>query len=534
MKAVVTMCFGQKYEELSVITQPTLKKYAEKIGADFVVINEKRLSNKYIHYEKFQIFDLFGKYHRILFLDSDIIVRPDCPDLFEVVSENKLGIFDEGRFEDFLPVIRDACVKYKMSIPKWSGQSYNTGVMVLSRLHKHLFKKPDQEYDCYNGYLHYEQPYINLKIMTENVAVKDIGYKFNRISIMDKPTGENRLSSYMIHYAGAPESVRLNLIKDDLKSWEESGPDYNYKKNIHITIGGGLGDQVDAEPVVRYISEKMYIGDNIRIKTDFPRIFKHLPVKIASDMGIKKDTTVYYPMETLPSPEAPLWKYMAQTLCHTTDFASISAIRRILSDNEKQIKIEVGFEDITALVSSIGIHKFGDMVLVHPGKGWQSKTFPSEYWQGIIDGLVEIGLPVAVIGKYISDEQGLVDVKCPEGSLDLRNLLSLNELITLISQARVLVSNDSAPVHIAGAFDNWIVLIPTCKHPDHILPYRRGTKAYKTLALYKKLTSEAIDSSPTQVDGQTIDYVVGGIMEYLPDVSTVVENVNNIYSEKKS
>ena len=462
-KAIVTICIGDQFKKLAELTHPTIKAYADRIGTDFIIIDQKKISNKFLHYEKFQIYDLLGKYHRIIFMDSDLIVRPDCPDLFEIVPEHCLGIFNEGTFvPGIMEVVRDACVKYKISIPKWDGQYYNTGVMVLSRLHRQIFVKPEQEYDYYHSVYHFEQPYLNLKIIADGYKVQDIEYKFNRVSLMDHLTGEHRLSSYIVHYASAADlNIRMNLIEQDLKSWSETAPAYHYPKNIHIRVGGGLGDQIDAEPVIRYIAEKIYPGDNIRVVTDFARVFKHLPVKAmtVNELKMSKDFTVYYEMETLPSPETPLWQFLAQTLCHTTDFVSISTIRRILPDIDKQIQLQVDLQDLTALTDTIGIMNLMKMILVHPGKGWKSKTFPDTYWQEIIDRLAEITThKVAVIGKYVSDEQGLVDLKCPENVLDLRNLLNLGELMALISQAEVLISNDSAPIHIAGAFDNWIVI----------------------------------------------------------------------------
>jgi len=528
--AVITMCFGN-FDKLAIHTHPTIEAYATKIGADFVVINEKKISKKFFHYEKFQLYDYFKKYDRIIYMDTDLIVRPDTPNLFDIVKEHQIGVFNEGRFGEFTEIMRDACMKYKIGLPKWDKQSYNTGVMVVSKLHKDIFKKPNKEYDVYAGkFSHYEQPYLNLKIISENHKIFDLKYNFNRISIMDQLTGEHRLSSYIVHYAGAPDvnDVRLNLIKEDLQSWSDTAPEYKYKKNIHITVGGGLGDQVDAEPVIRYICEKIYDGANIRIKSDFGRLFRHLPVKIVTNEDIIKDPTVYYQMETLPSPEHPVWQFISHTLSHTIDFSSLSTLRRTLPNADKQIKLNINGEELNSVLDIVGLRNLANLILIHPGKGWESKTFPTEYWQSIIDGLSKKNTPVAVIGKYVSNEQGMVDIKCPENVIDLRNSLNLNELIALISKAKVLISNDSAPIHLAGAFDNWIILIPTCKHPDHILPYRNGTQTYKTKALYNKLTCDVIDSSPTQVDGQTIDYVIGDINDYLPDVNEVIDITDEI------
>ena len=437
-KAIVTL--SKDFDEVSSLTHPTIQAYADKIGAEFIVIDKVKISKKFFHYEKFQIYDLLTRYKRILYLDSDILVRPDCPDLFEIVPEHKIGLFNEGRFMDMTEVMRDTCMKYKTSVPKWERQYYNAGVMVISRLHRGIFKKPEGEYDVWGapvGVYHYEQPYLNLKIISESYVVQELTHKFNRLSILDSHTGENHLSSYIVHYAGVPKEHRANLIKEDLASWSKTAPDYKYPKNIRILVGGGLGDQIDTEPVVRYVCEKMHPGENIVVRTDFQDIFRHLPVRFEkNNVGPMKDPIIYYNMEALPPPTAPLWQFLAQTLCHTTDFASISMIRRTLPNEDKQIKLQVSLEDIGSLVNSVGIRDLTKLVLVHPGKGWASKTLPQKYWQDIIDGLVEAKIPVAVIGKYISEEQGLVDVTCGEGVLDLRNLLSLRELIALISQAR--------------------------------------------------------------------------------------------------
>jgi heptosyltransferase-2 len=168
-------------------------------------------------------------------------------------------------------------------------------------------------------------------------------------------------------------------------------------------------------------------------------------------------------------------------------------------------------------------------VLVHPGKGWDSKSFPKEYWERVIAGISAAGLQVVLVGKDISDEQGTIQIDVPQGVIDARNLLSLGGLIALVGKARVLISNDSSPVHIAAAFENEIILIPTCKHPDHVLAPRAGGRMWRAQALYKRLLFDAIDSTPTQIHGKTIDKVVGDIMDYLPEVDEVIEAAKKAY-----
>jgi hypothetical protein len=116
-----------------------------------------------------------------------------------------------------------------------------------------------------------------------------------------------------------------------------------------------------------------------------------------------------------------------------------------------------------------------------------------------------------------------------EGMVDTRSLLSLKGLIALISSAKVVLSNDSAPIHLAGAFDNHIVLIPTCKHPDHILPFRNGSQYYKACAMYKKIMAYEYSSQPTEIYGVLGDKFTGDYNEFLPNVEDVVSKVKEIY-----
>jgi ADP-heptose:LPS heptosyltransferase len=143
-------------------------------------------------------------------------------------------------------------------------------------------------------------------------------------------------------------------------------------------------------------------------------------------------------------------------------------------------------------------------------------------------------LTVVLIGKTISEEQGYLPIECPEDGIDLRDLTTLGELMSLISLSKVTLSNDSSPIHIAGAFDNWIVVIPTAKHPDHILPFRNGSQYYKTKSLCKKLLLDDLEVKHTSPNPDTIDMLPRGksIIEYLPEVDVVVKEVLEIYENE--
>lgn len=530
--AVVTIVIGNTYNDLSKLTHPTIKAYADKIGADFIVW---KTMGKHTHpgYQKLEIKELLKKYERVLYIDTDIIIREDSPNLFDVVPKEKVGLFNEGRFVLRSDSFYDFCRQVNFNPQDWDKRYFNTGVLVVSREHSEMFNQPPVEINSF-----YEQTYLNVMICHLGFKIHDLSYKFNRMSIMDNATGEPRHDAYFVHYAGwsmwsevnKTQNILTDIINKDLQIWEESKPDYKFKKNIAVMVGGGLGDQIAGEPTVRYIKDYLYKGENIVVQTHWPEIFEHMKdeVKVMTPFQKIDNPKSYYELYTLKSPENEIWQYMSHTITHAFDFASICATRQQLPMKFKQIQLKVKDEDINSASEKAGID-LSKVVVLHPGRGWPSKTFTSETWQGWADILVENGYKVAVVGKRIGKDQGIVEFdmsKC----IDLVDKLTIGELFAVISKAPVLISNDSAPVHIAGAFDNQIFLIATCKHPDYILPFRNGSIYYKAKNIEQFPIYDGYDKRPHLFDGSTIDYVDPEELKMaMPSPELVLQEVKNVF-----
>jgi ADP-heptose:LPS heptosyltransferase len=92
------------------------------------------------------------------------------------------------------------------------------------------------------------------------------------------------------------------------------------------------------------------------------------------------------------------------------------------------------------------------LVALHPGAGDERRRWPPEKFTIVGDALAEAGARVAVVG--IEEDRalisGIVDAMEHE-ALDLCERLSLGGLAGLLSQCEVVVSNDSGPLHLAGA-----------------------------------------------------------------------------------
>jgi lipopolysaccharide biosynthesis glycosyltransferase len=226
---VLTISIGDHYKKVSKVTLPSIEKYAKKINADFFNIdqpNPKFITQKW---NKFHIHELLNQYKRILYLDIDLIIREDAPNLFEIVPEDKLGMFNEGRYSSRFEYVEQASEYYGEPVKKWNGKFYNSGVMVISRRHKSIFKEPKGVH-----IVETDQPYINLRIINDKVEMFDLDFRYNRMDILDKFCGISRLDSYIVHYAGAPKEIQLDVIKKDIDQWKIDSPKFEYKRNILI------------------------------------------------------------------------------------------------------------------------------------------------------------------------------------------------------------------------------------------------------------------------------------------------------------
>ena len=293
-----------------------------------------------------------------------------------------------------------------------------------------------------------------------------------------------------------------------------------------------MGDQLCSEPAIRH-TMSLYPDANFYVVTHFPKLFSHLNAKVLTYDEWKGLDEPVMILHTCPDDNISEHG-MSHVLFHPTDFASMSIIKKTIPNNEKTIRLSLEPEDTANMVHIFsGKDPNKPLVVVHAGKWWPSKTLPQEWWQQIVDKLSE-KLTVVLIGKTIDEKQGFLPIECPDNGYDLRDMTSLGELFSLISLSKVLLTNDSSPLHIAGAFDNWIVTIPTCKHPDHILPFRNGTQYYKTKSLYKKLLLDDLEVRYTEIKTDTIDTIPPGktLYDYIPEVDEVVKEIFEIYDSK--
>jgi lipopolysaccharide biosynthesis glycosyltransferase len=231
-KAIVTLCIG--FDEIAKFSHPTFKLYANKINADFIVMKDRICKN--IYFCKFYVRELLEKYDRILFIDTDCLVRSNCPDLFEIVPEDCFGLYnelddlDKSNIDNHLGTnywMKQCIALYNFDIrwnieltrskDEWSPY-YNTGVMLFGKQHKDLFILPDKFVKMHD---HTEQSYLNCRIIETDTKVFELSHKFNRLTKM-KDIKEDIWDSYIIHYANydGDTNITENRFKEMKSDYE--------------------------------------------------------------------------------------------------------------------------------------------------------------------------------------------------------------------------------------------------------------------------------------------------------------------------
>ncbi|SNR93428.1 lipopolysaccharide heptosyltransferase II [Desulfurobacterium atlanticum] len=114
------------------------------------------------------------------------------------------------------------------------------------------------------------------------------------------------------------------------------------------------------------------------------------------------------------------------------------------------------------------LEKFGigaPYAVISPGSVWPTKRWIPEYFAKVALFLKRKGLVPVIAGGPQDREIAETVAKGAKGAVNTAGKTSLREFMALISQAQVVITNDSSPTHFAVAFDRPVVTIfgPTVK-----------------------------------------------------------------------
>lgn len=105
-------------------------------------------------------------------------------------------------------------------------------------------------------------------------------------------------------------------------------------------------------------------------------------------------------------------------------------------------------------------------VALAPGARWEPKRWPVEHFANVANALAADGYAIVLVGGPADSElSGELAKRCAERPLDTTGRLDLMESAALLGRCRLLVTNDSAPLHMAEAVGTPVIALfgPTAR-----------------------------------------------------------------------
>ncbi len=131
-------------------------------------------------------------------------------------------------------------------------------------------------------------------------------------------------------------------------------------------------------------------------------------------------------------------------------------------------------DSVNRLLACYGITP-GNYVVFVPGSAHRDKCWPIERFAALADKISsQFNLPIVVIG--VPSEKSFIDRLETIASVPMANLVGLtflSEMLAMLRAARLVVSNDTGPGHIAAALGIPIVMIFGRSNPARVAPYGR-------------------------------------------------------------
>jgi ADP-heptose:LPS heptosyltransferase len=290
------------------------------------------------------------------------------------------------------------------------------------------------------------------------------------------------------------------------------------EKKLLFKTWGGLGDQICAEPTLRFALRE-FKNCEVSLASENPELFEHLKFKKVFDLKEERpiiEKYLVFDTITAPNDTNMVWQFMGHMLTHCVDFPSLCALRSQMPIKDREIQLHPKKPSKDWLFEDLSLNK-NKMVAVHAGKHWPSKTFPKDWWDAVLAEIKYHGRIPVLIGADSDDNRSTVDVDST-GCLDYRNKLSVMESIWLLQQIEVLLTNDSSPLHMAASGDAWIGFVATCKHQDLITHWRHGQWSWRMKSFNQGGIWTVMDYCPNKPQDLNVDNVEEGLLRsWLPD-----------------
>jgi len=257
-RALVTLAIGEQATDMLRVARPGFELYAKKVGADFIVIDQEKINGMFPNIEKFQIKQLLEIYDRIMYVDVDILIHPDCEDLFEIVPKNKVGVLPDcadakwGNLNRYREI---TAIQHALGDINWTSGYFNSGVMIFSKMHAGLFDNPELREKIDSGFR--DQTLLNYNFFKNNYELFILDKKYNGMEIVgysSRYNVPNKTNAMIMHFAHEGEKL------------------VQMKKTASLIKEFNFSEDIDDRPLLFYdygeLGWSMYLAAHIKYLTD--------------------------------------------------------------------------------------------------------------------------------------------------------------------------------------------------------------------------------------------------------------------------
>ncbi len=218
-RLVCTVAVGDHGAEMLAATGPFLRRYAGRVGADFLAITGDPLNAGYPLADKFRLHHLTPHWDRILFVDADAVVHPSAPDLFDLVPAG-VGVRDDAaevEHPGFMETAyRTVLASQGESGPPSGGVVFNSGVVVWGRGTPGVWEPPARPFPL-NTHVA-EQCWVQRNVFAAGYPVSWLGRGWNYQWWADRPLSGIGPDTHILHLAGMSQM-------DGVTGWRVSPPE---------------------------------------------------------------------------------------------------------------------------------------------------------------------------------------------------------------------------------------------------------------------------------------------------------------------
>lgn len=210
-RCVLMVAAGEEARQQAALTAPRAQAYAAKCGADFHLLDDDYFPTHRL-WNKYRASTVAARYKQLLFLDCDVVVQNDPPDLFALVPPGATALYDEAPEMNLAATqgrMRRVAEVYGLPASYVPQHEYNSGVTLIAGEHASCWAPPPKPHpEVWTA----EQLWLMAQLDLQGAKVWHLGWEWNTC-YFTKPFWQRVRHAYFVHLAGSPWPYRLGLLQ---------------------------------------------------------------------------------------------------------------------------------------------------------------------------------------------------------------------------------------------------------------------------------------------------------------------------------